>query len=135
LPNSNIQSGLLNQLVVKNQMIPPEGPVAIPLTLDFSIATGLSQYTIDLSQQEWQNRISMVQSIFIDLSATGVALTLQDLNSGHTIVANAHTQGWYSILSPVPTRYQINCDGGANNVAIFLCNTAIPGVVWAATHP
>jgi hypothetical protein len=135
MPNSNVQSGVLNQLVVKNQLIPPEGPIAIPLTLDFSLATGLTRYTIDLSQQQWQNRISMVQSIFIDLSATGVALTLTDLNSGHTIVANPHTQGWYAILSPVPTKYQINCDGGANNVSIFLCNTSIPGVVWAATHP
>jgi hypothetical protein len=123
-------------LIPKNQLIPPEGPVAINVgPLDFSLATGLAQYNIDLSVQEWQNRISMVQSVFIDLSQSGVALTVTDLNSGHVIVANPHTQGWYAILSPTPTRLQFNCTGGPNNVAIFLCNTPIPGVVWAATHP
>ena len=119
------------------QMIPAEGPIAIPLTLDFSNATGQASYTVDLSpyQNMGNKRISIVQTAFIDMSQSGVALTLTDRDSGQQIVANPHTQGYYNILAPTPVVLDIACTNGPNNVYVALINVPIPGTVWAATHP
>jgi len=135
MPNQFIDTKQLKNLQIQNQMIPREGPQALALTLDFSLATGLSQYTLDLSQYQWQAKFSILQSIYIDNSANGVPLVVQDQNTGFQLVANPHTQGWYTILSPVPTKIVLTCSGGPNNVQIFLANVPIPGMVWAATHP
>lgn len=135
MPNPIIDTKQLKTLMIQNQMIPKEGPLAVSLLLDFSFATGLTQYTLDFSQYQWLAKLSIIQSVYIDNSTNGVPLVLQDVNTGYTIVANPHTQGWYQILSPVPTKVQFNCSGGPNNVNVIFANVPIAGVVWAATHP
>lgn len=136
MPSQQIDARQLNTINTQNQLLPKEGSIIVPIgPLDLSNATGLATYTLDLSTMEWQNRISMVQGLFIDASTSGVPIAIKDLNTGHEIVVNPHTQGFYTFLSSKPTQLQINGPGGPTNFKFWLLNAPIPGMVWAATHP
>jgi hypothetical protein len=124
----------LRTLTVQNQDFPPEGPAAIPLLLDFTVPAD-GNILVDLSEVEQQNRISMIQTIFIDMSKSGVALVVQDFSTGMEIVAAPRTQGYYQFACSNPTKLIFNCVAGPAGLKIFLFNVAIPGAVWAATHP
>lgn len=127
-----INTNNLQTLQTMNQQVPQRG-LAVSLLIDMTANNG--DYTLDLSQYEWQNKFDFVQSVFIDLSETAAALVLTDLTTGHSIVAEGHTQGWYNILSQSPSRLRIQNVGGPSDLKIFLSNLPIPGVVWSATHP
>ena len=114
-----------------NFEVPCEGAKVIPLLLDFSAFT---EYDIDLSQLESQSRFSMLQTIFIDLSDTATALVVIVTDVLQQIVANGHTQGYYPILVPNPSKLQIQCLSGQVE-RLHLINVPIAGSVWAATHP
>ena len=116
-----------------NFMVPCEGAMVIPLTLDFGAFT---EYDLDLSQFEQQGRFSMVQSIFVDLSDTASAMSIVVDPNGvnQNIVANGHTQGYYTVLAPNPTQITFACNS-AQIEKVHLVNAPVAGVVWAATHP
>ena len=114
-----------------NFEVPCEGAKVIPLLLDFSAFT---EYDIDLTQLEQQGRFSMLQTVFIDLSDTASALVVVVTDVLQQIVANGHTQGYYPVLVPNPSKLQIQCLSGQVE-RVHLINVPIAGVVWAATHP
>lgn len=114
-----------------NFRVPPEGPKAIPLYLDFTAA---GEYDIDLTTIETNGQFSMVQTIYVDNSSTASAMSIVFPDIQQTIVANGHTEGYYPVLGLNPTHIQIS--SAANAILIVhLINSPIPGVVWAATHP
>jgi hypothetical protein len=124
----------IRALIVQNQKIPKEGSIALLVgPIDLTQNNGL--YTVDLSQYEWQNRISIVQALFIDCSSSGVPVAIMDQTTGHEIVANPHTQGFYNFMAVNPTKLQINGPGGPSGFKCFLLNFPVAGMVWAATHP
>lgn len=127
-------SKFLRTLEIQNQSYPPEGPMAIPLLLDFTVPAD-GNILVDLSQVEQQARMTAIQTIFIDMSKSGVALVAQDFTTGQEIVANPRTQGYYQFICSNPTKLIFNCSAGPAGLKIFLINVAIPGAVWAATHP
>jgi hypothetical protein len=129
-----IANGNLRIVIVQNQMLPKEGPQVIPSGfIDLTQNGGL--YTLDLSNEQWLNKISGIQTLFIDNSTSGVSVAIKDQNTGHEIVADPHTQGFYAFMSSKPTNLQINGPGGPTNFQFFMINTPIPPVVWAAHHP
>jgi hypothetical protein len=131
---TNISASVLRSLILQNQLIPTEGPVALALgPIDLTQNNGL--YYIDLSQLMNQARISMIQTLFIDCSQSGVPVAVKDTVTGHELVANPHTQGFYTFLCQNPARLQINGPGGPSDFLIFACNVPIPTAVWNATHP
>lgn len=118
---------LLSDLQVANQEIPTEGPRAIPLLLDFSV---LASYLIDLLSQQQQTRISMVQTVYIDLKDFDQALTVKVEGIGQVIKAKGRTQGYYPILGTAPTKLTI-ASTAAGIVPVTLLNVPIAGSVWA----
>ena len=120
-----------NQLDVTspmNQLLPEEGPRSIPLLLDFTVAA-----TWDLDAELLQARgfFSMIQSIFIDASMSGVNVSVTVNGTGQVITAKFRTQGYYSLLVPNPVRLTFSSVGGVAGVRIQLLNVPIPGAVWS----
>lgn len=129
----NINVATLQNKQVFNFDAPCEGTKVVPLPLDFSTDT---EFDLDLSLAVQQSKISMLQTLFIDLSDTASAMvvTIDPLGLKQTIVANGRTQGYYPVLSPNPPLITFVCASGQIE-RIFLINAPIAGSVWAATHP
>jgi hypothetical protein len=126
--NFNIQQVAVLQ--VGNQTEPVEGPRAIPFNLDFTTSTGQPSYDIDLSViQSNQPKISMIQTAFVDLSGTDSPLQIKVQGTNQTIVAKGRTQGFYSLLAPTPSRFNIAC-ASDSIVPVALLNVPVAGVVW-----
>lgn len=116
--------------VVPNQAIPTEGPKVIPLVLDFSKAAD-QPIEVDLSLFEQQARISMIQSVYIDMSQAANNLVLTVNDSGQRIVAKVGTQGYYTVLVPTPSKLRFESTAGStDNLPVYLINVPIPGMVW-----
>jgi hypothetical protein len=113
--------------------VPCEGAKVIPLQLDFS---AFLEFDVDLSTFTNQGKISMVQSLFIDNSASGAAMevVIDPFGINQTIVTNPNTQGYFPILAPNPTKIKFICASGIVQ-RVHLINVPIAGVVWAALHP
>jgi hypothetical protein len=127
---ANYSTANLNYQPVNNQEVPDEGPKAIPLLMDFSAA---GEYDVDLTLQQEQGRISMIQTVFIDLSGASNDLTLTLPISGQVIVAKAGTQGYYSVLCPTPPRLNFSMPtSGGTLVPVFLINVPMSGVTWTS---
>lgn len=132
--SANIDQNSLRLLILQNQMLPKEGPGAVYLgPVDLTQNNGV--YYADLGELMRRGKISMIQTLFIDCSTSGVPVAVKDTISGHEIVANPHTQGFYSFLCQNPPKLQINGPGGPTNFVVIACNAPIPTAVWAATHP
>lgn len=113
---------------INNQDLPEkEGPRTIPLILDF---TANASYIIDISQLEQSGKMSMVQTMYIDLSGTDLALLITVRGTGQQIKAKGRTQGYYALLAPNPTSLTASQPGGVA-VPIQLINVPIVGSVWA----
>jgi hypothetical protein len=106
---------------------PSEGPRGGPLILDFSKNNPIR---VDLSQQQVQTRISMVQTIYIDLADSDDKITVLVERSLHRIRAKGRTQGFYTVLAPSPTSLLFTSTG-ADIITVHIVNVPIAGVVWA----
>jgi hypothetical protein len=115
-------------LQIPNQNEPKEGPRCIPLLLDF---TTFDTFIADLKQFEAVTRISMIQTIFIDLRNSDAGMTVLARGTNQTISAKARTQGYYNILAPNPTELVLQMTNGPAGVPVFLINVPIAGAVWA----
>jgi hypothetical protein len=125
---TTIESQNLQVAVTQNTLLPDEGPRVIPLLLDF---TSTDTYTFDGQLVQATNElISILQTVFIDLSTSNVNLTLTVGGTGQNIVAKAGTQGYYSVLAPNPLRLSFSCPGGPL-VPLMLMNMPIAGAVWS----
>lgn len=122
----NISMAAFSQIA--NQDLPEkEGPRTIPLILDF---TTHDSYIIDISQLEQTGKMSMVQTVYIDLSGTDLALLITVRGTGQQIKAKGRTQGFYPVLAPNPTSLTATQPAGAA-IPIQLINVPIVGTVWA----
>lgn len=125
-----IYQGQTRFSVIPNQAIPTEGPKAIPLVLDFSAANN-EGIEVDLTMFEQQARMSMVQTLYIDMSQAANPLTVNCNDSGQKIVAKVGTQGYYNVLVPNPAKFRFeSVQGSTDNLPVYLINVPIPGVVW-----
>lgn len=126
----NVNSQQIQTVVLKNQYIPDEGPLAGALILDFTAA---DDYEVDLAAFMDQAKMSMVQTLFIDCADSNVNLTI-NINGagGQRIIAKAKTQGFYTALTSNPASFTFSCPGGPI-MKIFVINTPIPGTVWSTT--
>lgn len=113
---------------VSDRLLPEEGPKGIPIILDF---TTQLFYSVDLTNLIQTTYISMLQTVFVDLSdplLSNVAITTGV--SVQTIIAKAQTQGYYNALIPNPPKMTFTAAGAGGVAKIILINVAIPGAVW-----
>jgi hypothetical protein len=125
-----IANNELNFFPMTSQEVPDEGPKAIPLRLDFSGTT--TEYDLDLTNQQQQGYISMIQTLYIDLSATGAADLVVTMNGSNQVIqAKAGTQGYYSVMCPNPPKLKFTSTADSAVVPVFLINVPIAGVTWS----
>jgi len=112
----------------ENQYLPDEGPKLSPLVLDFSTAP---QFTLDLLlPQQLTRSLSMLQTLYIDMSHAASSFSVTVLTTGQVITAKTNTQGYYTITAPNPIRLTFDCADATAVVKVLLLNVAIPGSVW-----
>jgi hypothetical protein len=75
--------------------VPKEGPLAVPYTLDFTTQT---QYLADLTAQQQQAKISMVQTIYVDNSLASVPLICVMSNSNQIIRVAPFSQAYIPVV-------------------------------------
>lgn len=129
MSQSNIS--IQNAQLVKNQIVPDEGPKAIPVLLDFSGTA--TEIDLDLLTVQQQGYFSMLQTIYIDLSGSANNLTIIVGNSNQKIVAKPSTQGYYNVLAPNNVRLRFQSAAGGTQIPLFLINVPVAGVVWATS--
>jgi hypothetical protein len=117
----------LVNLALDNQQIPSEGSKSVAVLLDF---TQSNQFTLDLTNIQQRGFLSMIQTLFIDMSASDVPMNILVNGSRQNLVAKGRTQGYYCVLAPNPVKLTFTCAGGPLGVVVYFINVPIPGAVW-----
>jgi hypothetical protein len=73
----------LNFQDIANDLVPQDGPKGIPILLDFSGA--VTEYDLDMTIPQQQNRISQVQTVYIDASGSTAGMTVICKGTGISI--------------------------------------------------
>jgi hypothetical protein len=98
--------------------------------LDFTGAIG--SYVLDATLFQQKGYLSMVQTLYLDLSSSANALTVQVGSGGSQLIkAKPNTQGFYPILCPNPPNFLFQSTPGGVIIPIQLINIPIAGIVWA----
>lgn len=116
---------------VDNQKMPAGGPKVIPLG-PFNFGT-TATYSINLTTQQQQNKIDIVQCLFIDNSANTSNLVVTANVSGQSITAAPQTQGYYPMLAVQPVIFTVSSAGTVNAAAAVYClNVPIAPCIWSS---
>lgn len=123
-------------LSVTNATLPPEGPKAIPLTLDFTSVSGQPMYVIQVSQfymkgAGWPG-LSAIQGLYLDNRANASPLVVSVSQTNQNITVAAGFQGYYPLLSPNGGTLTFASVGG---VVCFaeVYNIPMPAGTWSTT--
>jgi len=125
----NIDQQTVQYVTIKNQLVATgKGPLAARLVVDF---TAQNSYDLDMQNAQSLNQFDLCQTIFVDNSAGGAAVTITIKGSGQVIVVKAGTQGYFNVMCPNPIQINFTSAGGSV-VTVFLIDVAIPGATWSA---
>lgn len=125
---ANINQLNVASIPVYNAQVPQEGPIAIPLNLDFTANT---TYNLDIKTLIDQGFLSMVQTLFLDTTGLTGNLTVTIQGSNQLIIVKPNTQGYYPVICPNPVRMTFTNTGGTQkNFLAFILNMPIAGVQW-----
>ena len=126
---ANINQQAIQFITTQNQLlVTGKGPLAARLIVDF---TAQSDYDLDMQNAQSLNQFDLCQTIFVDNSVGGAAVTITINGSGQVIVVKAGQQGYYNVMCPNPIKIHFNSAGGGL-VTVFLIDVAIPGATWSA---
>lgn len=117
---------------VFNAMIPPEGPKALKVVLDFT--GGSFNGLVDLTQQTGPSpsgKLSFVQGLYVDNGDSAVALQIFCQSTGQRITVQPGSQAYIPVLAGVPPIFTFN--GAANAspnclVTVFFLNVPLPAL-------
>jgi len=117
---------------IGNSTLPPEGPRAVPYTLDFSLTAG---YTINvsdlLSSGPGKPGLSAIQGFYADNSASTTSLVITASTTQQKISVPASSQGYVPILSPTSGTITVQSAGGVV-VYLDIYNVPLPAILWNA---
>lgn len=83
---------------IPNMQYPLDGGLAVPVAVD--LTGGLLARNVDLTQEQSQGMIDMIQSIYIDNRAGGQTLLFTFAGMQYTIQVKAARQGIWPVLMP-----------------------------------
>ena len=116
---------------VQNTFSPPEGPRALPLTLDFTADPQAFLYVSDLyNRGPGYPGLSGLQTVYVDNAQGAGDLTVDVEGSGQKIKVLAGFQGFYPVISPQKGRVTFNGSGGI--VSVLLLNFTVSAYQWSA---
>ncbi len=118
---------------VGNALIPPEGPAAVPLVLDFSKA---GSFNIDVQQLMQKGNgypgLSVIQTVYVDNEDNPDPFVINVSATGQNITVGAGVQGYYPIFSPGQGTISFST-GSQAIVSVFLANVPIPPTQWGGS--
>lgn len=114
---------------VFNGTTPREGPKALAIVLDFTLA---ASYFIDLTLQVQQGIIQTIQTLFVDASQSQNEITFQMAETGQTIIIPNNCQVYMPVLMGSPPRFTASATLSVNTgiIPVQLLNFALPGLIW-----
>lgn len=118
---------LYQTLDVLNNKFPCEGPKAVPVSLDFSTAPA---FDVDLKLLMLQNKISNVQSLFIDNASNTAQLVLTMSVQNQRIIIPPGAQAYITVLLN-QAEFTVSTTSTAL-VNIFAQNFPVTNAVWQA---
>ncbi len=115
---------------VSNVVLPPEGPVIVPVELDFSADALID---IDGYQIVASGKLSYIQSVYIDNADNANDLTLTAGLTNQRIIAPAGSQGYYPIFLGVPPHCKAETVAVADlKIKIYFANVPLMAGVWGS---
>lgn len=114
-----------------NAVLPKEGPITIPVNLDFSAVTGVAVQTVDLSLQIQQGFISYVQGFFVDNfdNAAMLTITIDETNQRFKIPAGK--QAYFPAMFGDSAKCTVATTlAGSLVVPMFLVNFPVDAMIW-----
>lgn len=127
---SAINANALSYSGIVNQRLPCEGPKALAVKLDFS--GSVKTYILDMLMLQQQYVLSLIQTLFIDMSGASNDMTVTINGSNQTIKAKAGTQGYYAVLCPNPPKLTFSVAANGDIDTVYLINVPVTGSVWTA---
>lgn len=111
---------------VNGQMVPCEGPRAVPIDLDFTTDT---ECTLLLQNMQSRNFISMIQAVYIDNSGNTAPMSVRFPSTGQNITIAPNRQGYFIVLCPNPPQINFVSTGGVA-VRVLLLNFPVTNSDW-----
>lgn len=112
----------------------PNEQAMMPVSFDFTAVATIAE---DLQQEQTQNLIDNVQSVFVDNYDNAEPFTLQFIggNPPQRLIVPPFSQGWFPISIPVGVaRWTASSNSGARINCIF-SNLPMPYSSWATEIP
>jgi hypothetical protein len=117
-----------NFFKVSNIILPQEGPIVVPVELDFS---GESQIDIDGLLLLWSGKISFIQGVYIDNLDNPEPVSLTNSITRQRITAPANSQGYYDIFCPNPLQLVAETVVAADlKIKMHFYNVPIQSQIW-----
>lgn len=129
MANVNLDVNQAARYSVMGAMVPPEGPRALAVGLDFSATT---QYSLDLQNIQQRNFFSMLQSLFVDNSLNPSSLTINFPNTGQNLIFEAGEQAYIGVLCQNPAKLVFTSAGNVAGIVVYLLNYPVTNEVWNA---
>jgi hypothetical protein len=118
---------------IGNSYIPPEGPKALPLALDFTINTAYQLQVTDIfSKGPGKPGFSVLQGFYADNSQSAAQLTVTISGTGQTLIVPAGFEGYIPMLSPSGGTITFTSLGGIQ-LNVDLYNVPMPAMIWNAS--
>lgn len=114
--------------VVFNQSVPKDCQ-AKALRYQAQLASVQSD-TLDTTSLVQYGVIDFFQSIYVDNFNNGSAIEIDCNITGQRVIVPANSQAWLPLLAPNPAVFTFQSTG-AVDVTVFLCNMAMPAIVYA----
>lgn len=117
-----------------NMILPPEGPKAYPMTLDF---TNANEQTTDFSAQIGPQGVSFIQAFFVDNHRNANVLFVTSQNIGQTIPIPPFAVGYLPMfISPNNGFLTWTTVQAANLIVpIVVTNTPVTPYLWEVIAP
>jgi len=116
-----------------NQVLPPEGPKAFPITLDFRT---LDLQLVDMTLTKQQGFVSFFQGFYIDNSVNADTLIISMEETGQVIKFPANSQGYLPALITDSLKITFTTTPSIAPeclVPIVLLNIPVMPYIWAVT--
>lgn len=121
------QGGVYNAQSIANALIPKEGPKMVPFQIDFPT---VSSFEIDLTLTMQQQRITAVQSMYLDLRNATASVSVTISITNQVIELEAGKQGYFPILVPETGAKLIVSSASTAAINLMLLNVPVPADVW-----
>lgn len=109
-----------------NGIVPSGGLKALRAVSDWSLGNA---FTVDLTLAQQNNRLSNVQTIYIDNSANDAAISVIVAGTLMNITIGAGWQGTFPVLSPNPPSFVLQ-SAGTGVTIIYFMNAPLPCLTW-----